>query len=400
MKIWRYIFGFALICAALVGGLAYREAHYGAGPYDSSGNPIGQTVEIAFVSNAVGGTVTLIDLETQAVIGELDIIPDGRKVGLLRDPGQAIAQGMVEARGGLNYAQDTDVSRDGRVLFVSRGYLGDVIAMDIATGDILWRTRIAGLRADHMDISPDGTKLYVAALIRSGNIAEVIDTRTGKKLGNFSTGEWPHDVHVSHDNRHVYVASLGDMQLEPDERGISPDAYTVTKADAVTFDVLEEYRFDAGIRPFQVTRDEQLLYAQLSNTHAIIKRSLASGETLTRIDLPVADGVSEEDWDFDAPHHGLALTSDETRLCVAGRASDYAAIVRAEDLSLMHTIPLGNAPSWAALSSDDRLCVLANTRSDDVSIIDMQAGDELVRLKAGRGPKHISIGRVPEGVLP
>lgn len=388
----------AVICAvALV--LFWREASYGSGARVSSAEMAGARREVALVSNAVGGTLSIIDLERQEVIKTLYLKPDGAKVSLLRDPMQWYAQDAIEGQGGLNYAQDTDLSVDGTVLFVSRGFLGDVIAMDIASGEILWRTPIAGIRSDHMDISPDGKRLYVAALIGSGNIVEVLETDTGDKIGSFKTGQWPHDIHVSGDNERVYVASLGDMQLEVAERDKNPEAYSITVADTKTLEVIDTYSFDAGIRPFQLTKDGKRLYAQLSNTHAVVARDLTSGTSAGRIDLPVAEGVGEDDWDFEAPQHGLALTPDEETLCVAGRASDYAGIVDADGLSLVATIPVGDAPSWAEVTQDGRLCVLPNTRSDNVSIVDLEQQIEIARITAGRGPKHVTVATIPASVL-
>jgi DNA-binding beta-propeller fold protein YncE len=388
----------AVICVvALL--LFWREASYGVGTRDSAGEADGPVQELAFVSNAVGGTVSVLDLDTHEIIKTLNVIPDGAKVSLVRDPVQWYSQDMIEGRGGLNYSQDTDLSRDGTVLFVSRGFIGDVIAMDIASGEILWRTPIAGIRSDHVDISPDGKRLYVAALIQSGNIVEILDTETGKKVGSFKTGHWPHDIHVTDDNSRVYVASLGDMQVDLAERGKSPQAYTITVADTETLDIVDTYEFDVGIRPFQLTADGSRLYAQLSNSHAIVARDLTSDNIVDRIDLPVADGVGESDWDFEAPHHGLALTPDETTLCVAGRASDYSGIVNAEDLSLVATVPVGDAPSWAEVARDGRICILPNTRSDNISIVDLEQQVEIARIPAGRGPKHVTVGFVPESVV-
>ena len=388
-----------LIIIVGIGGQMWREGAYGTGPQASATPPSGETREIAFVANAVGGTVSLVDVADRAVIGTLDVLPDGDSVGLFRDPIQAVAQSYVQGRTGLNYAQDTDLSRDGRVLFVSRGYLGDVAAFDIASGAIIWRTQIAGLRSDHMDLSPDGTRLYVSAVLYGGNRVEVLDTETGDTLGSVTAGQWPHDVHVSPDGARIYTASLGDMLADLPERDQDADAYLVTVHDTETLERVTAYEFDAGIRPFVMTRDGGTIYAQLSNTHAIVAHDLASNTQTGRVDLPVADGVSEEDWDFDAPHHGLAMTGDDATLCVAGRASDYAGIVAAPSLSVEATIPVGDAPSWAVLAQDDSLCLLPNTRSDDVSIIDLATRAEIARLKVGEGPKHISVGAVPVEVI-
>lgn len=390
----------AIAALILFGGVRmWQEARYGTGPQASAGALEGPAREVAFVANAVEGSISLIDVAERKIIRTLDITPDGKRAGFFRDPLQSLAQGYVEGRAGLNYAQDTDLSRDGRVLFVSRAYLGDVAAFDLASGDMIWRTPVSGLRADHMALSPDGRHLYVSTLIFSGDRVDILDTETGAHVDSFTAGRWPHDVHVSKDGARLFTASLGDMQAEPDERGSDPDAYLVTVHDADTLERLATHTFDAGIRPFVVTGDESRLYAQLSLTHAIVARDLASGEETARIDLPVADGTSEEDWDFDAPHHGLAMTSDETLLCAAGRASDYAAIVSAPDLELQNIVPTGDAPSWAVLADGDTLCLTPNTRSDDVSLIDMGTAAEVARVPVGRGPKHISVGQVPDDVL-
>ena len=72
-----------------------------------------------------------------------------------------------------------------------------------------------------------------------------------------------------------------------------------------------------------------------------------------RLDLPVKPGLTPADFDFEAPHHGLAITDDGRTLCLAGRASDYAALVRAPELTLIATIPVGDAPGWAETADAD-----------------------------------------------
>lgn len=389
-----------VLFAATLAALAWRsEQTAGLGPREASGAAAGPTRTLAVVANAVGGTVTLIDLTDFTVVSEFTVIPDGARVWPLRDPLQSIAQPIVEGRGGLNYAQDTDLSRDGTVLYVSRGFLADVAAFDIASGALLWRTSIAGVRADHMAISPDGTRLYVSATILGGDVVEALNAADGRRIGRFSTGRWPHDVHVSQDGARIYAASLGDMSISETERGAEPDAYLVNRVSAESLEEDARWMFEAGVRPFAVTADETVLFAQLSNTHAVIKHDLRTDTQLARVDLPVDEGVGEADWDFEAPHHGLALSPDEERLCIAGRASDYAAILSAETLEPIAITPVGDAPSWAAITPDGALCVIANTRSDDVSIVSMEDGRELARIPAGRGAKHVTIGEVPAAAL-
>jgi hypothetical protein len=63
------------------------------------------------------------------------------------------------------------------------------------------------------------------------------------------------------------------------------------------------------------------------------------------------------------------------------------------------TVPVGDAPGWAELADHDRVCLIANTRSDDLSFVSVAQRKELARLKVGDGPKHITVARVPTDVL-
>ena len=354
--------------------------------------PAGMYREIAVVSNSVEGTVSLLDIVTMGVVKTINVIPDGPNASFLESPYQYFSQPKIEAAGGLNYAQDTDVSPDGNTLYVSRGHRGDVVAIDIASGKIKWKTGVRGVRADHMDISNDGTTLFVSAMVKSGNTVEAIATKDGKKMIAYDAGNWPHDVHVI--GQKVYFSSLGNMQVDLEQRNLDANSYLLRAIDINSGELLMSHSFDHGIRPFVIDSKESFVIAQLSNTHDLEKRDLAAGEIITRNTLPVSEGVNESDWDFEAPHHGLAMTSDDNTLCVAGRASDYAGIVDVETLQKIKTVPVGNAPSWSVIDSSNQFCILANNRSDDVSIVDINTATEISRIPVGRGPKHITIAYI------
>jgi DNA-binding beta-propeller fold protein YncE len=347
------------------------------------------SVEIAFVANAESGDVSLIDVAARKIVATIDINP---------------ADAVVQRAGTPNYAQDTDVSPDGRTLFVSRGYLGDVAAFDIATGRLLWRRSLDTTRADHMTITPDGRWLFVSALVH--HRVDRIDAKTGEVKGSFVSGVYPHDNQITSDGKQVINSSLGDMTVplaqrdsvaRPNEK--SGYAYQLTVADVESLAVTERIRMPVGVRPWHMKPEGGAFYAQTSNSHSIVVFTYPDGKEVKRLDLPVAKGVSAADYDFEAPHHGLAMSHDGSVLCVAGRASDYAALVSAPDLKLIATIPVGDAPGWAAMADDDRVCILANSRDDTVSFVSVAQAQEQSRLPAGDGPKHITVARIPAEVL-
>jgi hypothetical protein len=345
-------------------------------------------VEIAFVANAEAGTVALVDVASRSVLGTIDVNP---------------ARAKSEGPGAPNYAQDTDVSPDGRTLYVSRGYLGDVAAFDIAKARLLWRRPLDTGRSDHMTLTPDGRSLFVSALM--DNRVFKIATATGEITGHLVSGVYPHDNKVSKDGLRLYNTSIGPIASLPRPANAPPLTETpgypfqLTIADVVTMQIRDRIRLDNAIRPWQFTPDEKGLYAQLANEHAVVAYDLAVRKVVRRLDLPVKPGVTVADWDFDAPHHGLALAPDGRTLCLAGRASDYAALVRAPGLTLIATIPVGDAPGWTETAQDGRVCLVANTRSDDLSMISIPERREIVRLPIGNGPKHITVAQVPASVV-
>ena len=346
------------------------------------------SVEIAFVANSQDATVALLDVARRTIVGRIDVNP---------------ARVSASGPGAPNYAQDSHVSPDGKTLYVSRGYVADVAAFDIASGKLLWNTPLNTGRADHMTISRDGQSIFVSAML--DNRVYRIETATGKIAGHIVTGVYPHDNKISRDGKLLYNTSIGAIASLPRPANAAPLTETpgapfqLTIVDANTFEIRERIPTEFAIRPWQFAPDEKGIYAQLANQHVVVFYDLVSHKFTRRLDLPVKPGITDADYDFDAPHHGLALTDDGKTLCLAGRASDYTALVSTADFKLLATIQVGDAPGWAEVADNGKVCLIANTRSDDLSIISISKRKEILRLPIGSRPKHITVARIPRTVV-
>jgi DNA-binding beta-propeller fold protein YncE len=342
--------------------------------------------EIAFVSNGEDGTVSLVGVAARKVVGVLDVNPEH-------------ARG--DHSGADNDAQDTEVSPDGRTIYVSRGYLADVAAFDISTGRMLWKAPLHTGRADHMALSRDGRTIFAAAL--TDNAVYRISTRDGAITGHFATGVWAHDTKFSPDGRRIYNSSTGQIRglgvrgPQPTERPDYP--YLLTVADPISLKVLDRIRLETPFRPLAFTPDGKGVYAELADQRVVVAYDLAQRKVVRRLELPFTPGQPIADWLLDAPYHGLALTGDGRTLCLAGRESDQVALVRAPELSLIAAIKVGAAPGWAEIADGGRLCLLPNGRSNDLSFISIADRKEVARVPVGRGPRHVRTANIPATVI-
>jgi DNA-binding beta-propeller fold protein YncE len=228
----------------------------------------------------------------------------------------------------------------------------------------------------------------------------VVDTARKAITGQLAGGQWPHDNHLSPDGTRLYNASIGTIVAPGEARAaMSPPPYQLTVASTDGLRTLRTYAFERGIRPIVIAHDEKRMFAQLSEYHGLIEFDLEAGRIVRQLDLPVDAGVTEDDYDFEAPHHGLAISPDEKTLCAAGRASDYVALVSAETLTTLAVIDVDDAPGWAATGPDGRACFVPNTRADTMSVISYAERREVARVKMGDGPKQIEAARLPQEAI-
>jgi DNA-binding beta-propeller fold protein YncE len=343
--------------------------------------------EIAFVSNGEDGTVSLLDVAQRKVVGLLNINPE---------------KARADHAGADNFAQDAEVSPDGRRLYVSRGYLADVAAFDIATGRMLWKAPLHTGRADHMAVSADGRTIFISAL--TDNAVYRIRARDGSVTGHFATGVWAHDTKFSADGRRVYnsttgvIGGLGVRGAPPPTE--TPDyPYQLTIADPVSLKVLSRIKLKAPFRPWAFAPGGKQIYAELSNQRVLVAYDIGRRKVVRRLELPFPPGQPVAEWLLAAPYHGLAITPDGRTLCLAGRETDTVALVRAPALKMIADFKIGQAPGWAEVAEDGRVCLLTNGRSNDVSIVSIPDRAEVARVPVGRGTRHVHVANVPNEVI-
>jgi DNA-binding beta-propeller fold protein YncE len=376
------------------------------------------TRSVLYVGNNWDGTADVVQPRKFRRIARINIIPDidERMKEIQADPeryGYFLAIRQAVGEGHDQFVDDMFSSHNGRVLYVSRPSLADVVAINLRTKQIIWRTPVDGNRADHMAISPDGKHLLVSA--STAKVVDVIATKTGAIVARIPSGDQPHENNFSKDGKLVYHASIGTVFTPTDD-----PALDFTKGERV-FEIIDTSnwqvirKIDMGkkldefgapdmsgaVRPMALTPDERYVYFQVSFFHGFVEYDLQQDRVLRLANLPVSDEAKQKRRDeylLDSAHHGLAMNPSGTKLCAAGTMSDYAAIV--DRASFAYRIAAhGHKPYWATNSARGSYCFVSFSGDDAVSVISYRKAKEIARIQVGDHPQRMRMGKVRAGLL-
>ena len=153
-------------------------------------------------------------------------------------------------------------------------------------------------------------------------------------------------------------------------------------------------RMSSAVRPMALSPNETVVYFQVSFFHGFVEYNF-NQDRVTRIaHLPnEVPEIPREQYLLDSAHHGIAMNSAGTKLCVAGTMSNYAAIVSRKTFAykLIHA---GEKPYWSTTSKNGRNCYVSWSGSDRISVISYETEKEIARIPVGDHPQRIRTGNV------
>lgn len=372
--------------------------------------------QVFFVGNNWDGTVTVIRPNGDfGKIGTINMIPDRkeRMWEIIWNPIKLIAFLYIRNSAGEGNDQLVDdmySSPDGRAIIASRPSYADVVSIDVETGKVKWRFPVKGFRADHMAVSPDGMQVAVSA--SSGNVVHVLDINTGKELGNFKTGDKPHENIYFDGGKKILNSSIGNVETPYDApwQDFTKGDRKLTIADATTYEVVKTIdlrpALDAfgrkdlsdSVRPVVFSPDENTLYGQVSFFNGLFEYDMVSDKITRIVQLPGSSTIPKDrtKWVNDSRHHGLSISPDGAKLCAAGTMDDYVTIVDTQTLTHSKLV-YANKPYWATVTPDGQNCLISESEGDSVTVVSFDTGEKVTTVPVGNHPQRVRIGYLPSG---
>jgi DNA-binding beta-propeller fold protein YncE len=323
----------------------------------------------AYVSNAADGSVSVLDLRDDRVIGTVKTgpmgahgiaaSPDGRygfaalesanEVVVIDGELQAVVARIAVPFSGAMAIHGLDISPDGRFLWVGARQGGDrrseVVSAELAVINTATRAVEKVLQTglgvpSHYAMTPDGKELWIAST--TVDLIWIVDTASREV-----TGAIPLVPPARSEEQRAVVAGTGIIALN--EVAISPD----------------------GQRAYAVGPVADVVFA---------------------IDVPTRKVIGTVKSNRNA--HGIAVSRDGTEVWTSDWGGTLT-VIDAASLRIKDTVQLGGKPNHIGFSADGSKLYVTRTGEDpeagEVLVLDSRTRKTLRTLRVGKGPHEISL---------
>jgi YVTN family beta-propeller protein len=313
----------------------------------SSAPPAGKVRIIQ--TNSAGDNVHIIDPASNTVVGEIT---------------------------GIEVGHGAAAAPDGSRLYVSNEADSTLDVVDGRTLRVMSKVPLTG-HPNNISASRDGARVYVAIRQEPG-VVDVVDTASLRRVKSIPIRGAVHNTYVTPDGLYVVAGSIAGK--------------TLTVIDQRSEEPVWVMDFDLGVRPmaFEQNADgsTRRIFVQLTELNGFAVVDFATHTEVTRVTLPRIAAGRKPVLEGGNASHGLAVTADNRLLVVDSRLNSALYVYSLPELKLVGSVDVGIAPDWVTLTPDGARAYVANAGSNNVSVIDLRAMREVMRIPVGQVPKR------------
>lgn len=333
-------------------------------------NLTAQAGKLLVFQNAMGGdAVTIIDTETNRVVGE---IPD------------------IEIANGLA------TSPDGGRLYVTGEVAKALYVVDTGTMAVVNKVATIG-RPSAVAVSKDGRRIYVGVQDQGATGLDIFDASTLILVKNLPLeGMQSHYVLVTPDGKYVAVTANQGRSAE--------EALTVRLVDTETEEYVRKIVGLGGgghrVCDFYPNADgsTRWLLCNQGGLPGFVVYDFNTGKIVQKVTYPVLGGGLNlaQSWTAQSsPSHGVAVTPDNETILVSDRWYNLVHLFSAPDMAYVGAIPTGPDPFWFSVTPDNRTAYVSNSLTGSMSVLDLVDMREIARIPVQNVPKRNIMARVP-----
>ncbi len=295
-----------------------------------------------FVSNEKDNSISIVDGDKLELVKE---IPVGQR-----------PRGIV-------------LSPDGKFLYICASDDDTVQIMDTASLEIVGELP-SGPDPERMSISPDGARLYAAN--EDDNMVTVIDIAARTVAFQIPVGVEPEGMAVSHDGKTIVNTSETTNMAH----------FIDAEAKKITDNVLVDQR----PRYAEFTSDDAEVWvsSEVGGTVSVIDN--ATRKVAHKITFAIP-GVPDEAIQPVA----IKITKDRSKAFVALGPANRVALIDAKTFEVEDYLLVGQRVWQLAFSPDEKFVYSTNGVSNDISVIDVDAGKVIKSVKVGSYPWGVAV---------
>lgn len=272
---------------------------------------------MAYISNTMNGTVSVLDPATQKIVADITMPRVGPR---------------------LPFPAFLAATPDGTKLYVSNLNTDSVSVVDTRRNLLLKRIDI-GHAPQLLSVTPDGERLLVA---NDGTAIVVIDTEKDEVDGQIPIGTLTIGAAASQDNEHAWFSTPnGLVEVDLDAKNVVGKIDDVGAASPLLFDA-----------------SGKTLYA-LGNYHP---RGRVSA-------IDVSTRQVTATYEVESSPVAAALTPDGKWLYVANRGANTVSAIDLTQGAVVARIKVGSVPTSVAVTPDGASVYIADSMSNTLSVI-------------------------------